>query len=99
VLNLSPSVPHCPSFLASQAAGQKDVDAMLAEANALLNAVAGGATESRPVPGVQESIDELQALGFVCDESGCVLVLPDGTSSDDEGESPGPAQPSEVAAR
>lgn len=57
-----------------------DVESALAEANALLNAVAGG---SPPAPGVQESIDGLTALGFVCDESGCVLVLP--TSSVEEG--------------
>ncbi|GBF97883.1 hypothetical protein Rsub_10238 [Raphidocelis subcapitata] len=61
-------------------AGNKDVDAILAEANALLNAVTAG---GEPLPGVQESIDELTALGFVCDESGCVLVLPT-ESSDDE---------------
>jgi hypothetical protein len=33
----------------------------------------------------QESIDELTGLGFVCDESGCVLVLP-AESTDDDGE-------------
>lgn len=34
---------------------------------------------------MQASIDELQGLGYVCDESGCVLVLP-GDRSGDESE-------------
>lgn len=63
------------------AVGEKDVDDIMAEANELLNAVAGG---KAPAPaGVQESIDGLTAAGFVCDESGCVLVLPQ--ESEDEG--------------
>lgn len=56
---------------------------MLKEANALLNAVAGGT--QAPDQAVQDSIEGLTALGFVCDESGCVLVLPH-ESSDEEGE-------------
>lgn len=38
-----------------------------------------------PTPGVRASIDELEGLGYVCDESGCVLVLP-GDQQREEGE-------------
>lgn len=67
--------------------GSPNVDDILAEANALLNAVSGGTAPPKQYysPGVQESIDELTGLGFVCDESGCVLVLPT-ESTDEEGE-------------
>jgi hypothetical protein len=58
------------------------------QANALLNQVSGGAAPGTQSPGVQSSIDELEALGYVCDESGCVLVLPN-EMSDDEGEGGG----------
>lgn len=48
---------------------------VLAAANALLsNLQSGEPDQSNPDPSA--SIDELQALGYVCDESGCVLVLP-----------------------
>jgi hypothetical protein len=54
---------------------QQSVEDVLAAANALLNNLQSG--EPMPsTPGVQASIDELQGLGYVCDESGCVLVLP-----------------------
>lgn len=62
---------------------------MLAEANALLNAVATGGAAPAPASaakGVQQSIEELEGLGYVCDESGCVLVVAS-ESSDDEGAS------------
>lgn len=57
---------------------------MLAEANALLNAVAGGEAPGAQTQGVLESIDELTGLGFVCDESGCVLVLPQSSTDEDD---------------
>lgn len=68
--------------LLQASSGGKDVDAMLAEANALLDAVAGGAA---PAKSVQESIEQLQGLGYVCDESGCVLVVPSESSDDEAG--------------
>lgn len=51
----------------------KSVEDMLNEANALLERVSNG----QPLgSSYQASIDELSELGYVCDESGCVLVLP-----------------------
>eukprot|EP00775_Hariotina_reticulata_P012516 gene12516-12650_t len=53
----------------------KSVDDVLAAANALLENLQAG----KPVSTsnlLQQSIDELQEMGYVCDESGCVLVLP-----------------------
>jgi hypothetical protein len=53
---------------------QQSVEDVLAAANALLNNLQSG--EPMPsTPGVQASIDELQGMGYVCDESGCVLVF------------------------
>ena len=57
---------------------------MLAAANALLSNLQSGEPTGSSNP-VQASIDELQGLGYVCDESGCVLVLP-GDRSGDESE-------------
>ncbi|KAF8065458.1 hypothetical protein HT031_003059 [Scenedesmus sp. PABB004] len=54
--------------------GAKSVDDVLAAANALLDNLTSGQT---PPSLLQASIDELEGLGYVCDESGCVLVLPD----------------------
>eukprot|EP00879_Flechtneria_rotunda_P024616 GHRR01026114.1.p2 GENE.GHRR01026114.1~~GHRR01026114.1.p2 ORF type:complete len:127 (+),score=16.98 GHRR01026114.1:242-622(+) len=53
----------------------QNVDDVLAAANAPLENLSAGQT---PVvqPPLQANIDELQELGYVCDESGCVLVLP-----------------------
>jgi hypothetical protein len=70
-----------PNNQASTGGSNKSVDEMLAEANALLNAVSSGvpgaaAVAAAGASGVLQSIDELEQLGFVCDESGCVLVLP-----------------------
>ncbi|KAI8468763.1 MAG: hypothetical protein J3K34DRAFT_426171 [Monoraphidium minutum] len=83
------SVPRlCPVVRAQSggSSGNPSVDDILAQANALLDSVAGGSAPQKQYysPGVQESIDELTGLGFVCDESGCVLVLPT-ESTDDEG--------------
>ncbi|KIY94578.1 hypothetical protein MNEG_13383 [Monoraphidium neglectum] len=83
----SRSTPARPCPVArAQSGDSPNVDDMLAEANALLNAVTGGdaAPKQYYTAGVQESIDELTGLGFVCDESGCVLVLP-AESTDDDG--------------
>lgn len=63
---------------------QQSVEDVLAAANALLNNLQAG----EPMPatqGVRASIDELEGLGYVCDESGCVLVLP-GDQQREEGE-------------
>jgi hypothetical protein len=60
------------------------VEDVLAAANALLDNLQAG--EPMPAtPGVRASIDELEGLGYVCDESGCVLVLP-GDQQREEGE-------------
>lgn len=67
----------------SKAAQQQSVEDVLAAANALLDNLQSG-EPVRSTPGVQASIDELQGLGYVCDESGCVLVLP-GDRQQDEG--------------
>lgn len=52
----------------------RSVEDVLAAANALLDNLSAGT----PVPqeSIQASIDELSEMGYVCDESGCVLVLP-----------------------
>jgi hypothetical protein len=47
----------------------------LAAANALLDNLQAGKPGSTANL-LQQSIDELQEMGYVCDESGCVLVLP-----------------------
>jgi hypothetical protein len=52
-------------------AKQKSVEELLNEASSLLNKVSNG----EPIV-VQQSVEELEQLGYVCDESGCVLVLP-----------------------
>lgn len=59
----------------SQAAGGggKSVEDVLREANALLENLSGGGALP---PSLQASIDELQEMGYVCDESGCVLMMP-----------------------
>ncbi|KAI8474736.1 MAG: hypothetical protein J3K34DRAFT_518035 [Monoraphidium minutum] len=59
-----------------RAAASRDVEDVLAEANALLNSVGGGGDPSA----VQETIDDLTKLGYVCDETGCVLVFPNSDS-------------------
>ena len=49
------------------------VNDIMGEANALPERVTGG----KPLPPqFLQSVDELEELGYVCDESGCVLVLP-----------------------
>lgn len=61
------------------ASSGKDVDKLIADAEALLNMASGGARRAAAPPAIpvsQQSIDEMAALGYVCDESGCVLVLP-----------------------
>jgi hypothetical protein len=50
------------------------VDDVLREANALLENLSAGMPSGTPA--LQASIDELEQMGYVCDESGCVLVLP-----------------------
>jgi hypothetical protein len=52
----------------------KSVEELLAEANALLDSVSHGEYTGA---GLQASIDELEDLGYTCDESGCVLILPE----------------------
>ncbi|KAF6254502.1 hypothetical protein COO60DRAFT_1703289 [Scenedesmus sp. NREL 46B-D3] len=52
----------------------KSVDDVLREANALLENLSAGMPTGTPA--LQASIDELEQMGYVCDESGCVLVLP-----------------------
>jgi hypothetical protein len=52
----------------------KSVDDVLREANALLENLSAGLPSTTPA--LQASIDELEQMGYVCDESGCVLVLP-----------------------
>jgi hypothetical protein len=56
---------------------------VLAAANALLDNLQGAGSAAAAGPNVQASIDELQGLGYVCDESGCVLVLPGDRQRDD----------------
>lgn len=68
-----------------QAAQQQSVEDVLAAANALLDNLQSG-EPVQSTPGVQASIEELQGLGYVCDESGCVLVLP-GDRQQEEGRS------------
>jgi hypothetical protein len=58
-----------------QAGKQQSVDDVLAAANALLDNLSSGMPAGSPAS-LQDSIDELQSMGYVCDESGCVLVLP-----------------------
>lgn len=53
--------------------GKQSVDDVLAAANALLDSMSAGTT---PLSMLQASIDELEQMGYVCDESGCVLVDP-----------------------
>lgn len=62
----------------------QSVEDVLAAANALLSNLQSGEPSSSINP-AQASIEELQGLGYVCDESGCVLVLP-GDRSRDESE-------------
>lgn len=50
------------------------VEDVLAAANALLDNLSAG--KALPQNSIQASIDELSEMGYVCDESGCVLVLP-----------------------
>jgi len=64
-------------------AQQQSVEDVLAAANALLDNLQSG-EPVQSTPGVQASIEELQGLGYVCDESGCVLVLP-GDRQQEEG--------------
>eukprot|EP00878_Enallax_costatus_P034577 GHUV01038352.1.p1 GENE.GHUV01038352.1~~GHUV01038352.1.p1 ORF type:complete len:201 (+),score=35.46 GHUV01038352.1:205-807(+) len=52
----------------------RTVEDVLAAANALLDNLSAGA--GLPDESVQASIEELSSMGYVCDESGCVLVLP-----------------------
>lgn len=66
-----------PQVLSSTTVGVQDnkgksVEELLAEANALLDQVSHG-----EYAGLQASIDELEDLGYTCDESGCVLILPE----------------------
>jgi hypothetical protein len=63
---------------------QQSVEDVLAAANALLSNLQSGEPSSS-INSAQASIEELQGLGYVCDESGCMLVLP-GDSSRDESE-------------
>jgi hypothetical protein len=61
-------------FLVDQDGKAKSVDDVLREANALLENLSAGMPSGTPA--LQASIDELEMMGYVCDESGCVLVLP-----------------------
>ncbi|WIA16699.1 hypothetical protein OEZ85_013356 [Tetradesmus obliquus] len=67
---------HSRSVLAhdSKDGKSKSVDDVLREANALLENLSAGMPSGTPA--LQASIDELEQMGYVCDESGCVLVLP-----------------------
>lgn len=64
-----------------QGGSKRDVDDVMREANELLLALSGAsaggaAPAASSSPDVLASIDELNELGYECDESGCVLVLP-----------------------
>lgn len=52
----------------------RTVEDVLAAANALLDDLSAGG--GLPEDSVQARIEELSQMGYVCDESGCVLVLP-----------------------
>ena len=54
----------------------KSVEELLNEASSLLSKVSNGETIGESIPTMQQSVEELEQLGYVCDESGCVLVLP-----------------------
>ena len=69
--------PHpCPSCAKNNTTPCQDkgvnVNDVLSEVNALMERVSG-----KPLPAsMLSTIDDLEELGYVCDESGCVLVLP-----------------------
>lgn len=57
---------------------------MLKEASDLLNKAEGRAAAGQPLQTVtsMESMEELEGLGYVCDESGCVLVFSENDGED-----------------
>jgi hypothetical protein len=77
-----PKCTHAVSSLAAPSQGgaaggkQQSLEDVLAAANALLDNLQAGNPPSPGAMSLQGSIDELSALGYMCDESGCVLVLP-----------------------